>query len=48
MLYPMAEQILTAEDQQWLAKEFDRVEAEEVGAGVHEKYHQMAHELAEG
>jgi len=48
VLYPMAEQILTAEDQQWLAKEFDRVEAEEMGAGVHEKYHQMAHELAEG
>ena len=48
VLYPMGERILTAEDQQWLAKEFDRVEAEEIGAGVHEKYHQMAHELAEG
>ncbi len=48
VLYPMGERILTAEDQQWLAKEFDRVEAEEMGAGVHEKYHQMAHELAEG
>jgi len=48
VLYPMAERILAPEDQQWLAQEFDRVEAEEMGAGVHEKYHQMAHELAEG
>jgi hemerythrin-like domain-containing protein len=48
VLYPMAERILTPEDQQWLAEEFDRVEAEEMGAGVHEKYHQMAHELAGG
>lgn len=47
VLYPMAERVLEAEDQQWLAEEFDRVEAEEMGAGVHEKYHQMAHELAE-
>jgi len=48
VLYPMADRILTPEDQQWLTKEFDRVEAEEVGAGVHEKYHSMAHELADG
>ena len=47
VLYPMGDRILTPEDQQWLVKEFDRVEAEETGAGVHEKYHQMAHELAE-
>jgi hypothetical protein len=26
--------------------EFDRIESEEVGAGVHEKYHAMARELA--
>jgi hemerythrin-like domain-containing protein len=48
VLYPMAERILTPEDQQWLTDEFDRVEAEEMGAGVHEKCHQMAHELAGG
>jgi hemerythrin-like domain-containing protein len=45
ILYPMADRILTPEDQQWLAQEFDRVEAEEIGAGVHEKYHEMAHSL---
>jgi hemerythrin-like domain-containing protein len=46
VLYPMADRLFTAEDQAWLTAEFDRVEAEEMGAGVHEKYHQMAHELA--
>ena len=46
VLYPMADRIFTAEDQAWLTAEFDRVEAEEMGAGVHEKYHEMAHELA--
>jgi hemerythrin-like domain-containing protein len=45
VLYPMADRMLTAEDQQWLANEFDRVEAEEMGSGVHEKYHEMAHSL---
>lgn len=48
ILYPMADQILTAEDQQELAEAFERIEAEEMGEGVHEKYHRLAHELAEG
>lgn len=30
-----------------IAKEFERVEREEIGPGVHEKYHAMIHELAE-
>jgi len=46
VLYPMADRLFTAEDQLWLAGAFDRVEAEEMGEGIHEKYHQMAHELA--
>jgi len=46
ILYPMADRVFTPEDQQALAAEFDRVEAEEMGAGVHERYHQLAHELA--
>jgi hemerythrin-like domain-containing protein len=46
ILYPMADRLFTAEDQAWLTAEFDRVEAEEIGAGVHEKYHQLAHDLA--
>jgi len=30
-----------------LVKAFDQVEAEEIGEGVHEKYHQLAHELSQ-
>jgi hemerythrin-like domain-containing protein len=45
ILYPMADQALTPDDQQALAAAFDRVEAEEMGAGVHEKYDRLAHEL---
>lgn len=47
VLYPTADRILTSEDQQALAEAFERVEAEEIGKGVHERYHQLAHELAE-
>ena len=47
VVYPIADQILTAEDQRDLGEAFDRVEAEEMGLGVHERYHTMAHELAE-
>lgn len=46
ILYPMADEMLTPADQQDLAQAFERVEAEEIGPGVHEKYHQLAHELA--
>jgi len=46
VLYPMADKLFTPQDQQELSEAFDRVEAEEMGAGVHEKYHQLAHELA--
>ena len=48
ILYPMADQILTDEDQQALAEAFERIEAEEMGEGTHEKYHRLAHEVAEG
>ncbi len=46
ILYPMADKLLSAEDQKALAAAFARVEAEETGAGVHEKYHKLAEELA--
>jgi hemerythrin-like domain-containing protein len=46
VLYPMADRLLTAEDQRELMAAFDRVEAEEMGEGVHEKYHELAHKLA--
>lgn len=46
ILYPYADQLLTAEDQQALSESFEKIEAEEIGEGVHEKYHQLAHALA--
>lgn len=46
VLYPLAERILTPEDQRELIEAFDKVEAEEMGEGVHEKYHQLAHDLS--
>jgi hemerythrin-like domain-containing protein len=47
ILYPMADELLLPEDQQALEEGFERVEREEIGEGVHEKYHQLAHRLAE-
>lgn len=46
VLYPMADQILTPADQADLATAFERVEAEEMGEGTHERYHELAHEWA--
>jgi hemerythrin-like domain-containing protein len=48
ILYPLADSILTEEDQRDLQEAFEKVEREEMGAGVHETYHRLAHELAEG
>lgn len=46
ILFPMCDRMFTRLDQQVLEESFKKVEEEEVGAGVHEKYHQMAHEIA--
>ena len=45
ILYPMANQSFTREDQEYLKKEFERVEREISGEGVHEKYHHLVHTL---
>jgi hemerythrin-like domain-containing protein len=45
VLFPMADRILPAEEQVDLAVLFDKVEEEEIGPGVHEKYHELAHRL---
>ena len=45
ILFVMAERMLTPEDREGLDKAFAAIEAEEIGAGVHEQYHQFAHEL---
>ncbi|MDW8069772.1 MAG: hypothetical protein RML46_12800 [Anaerolineae bacterium] len=36
------------EDQQALEEGFEQVEREEMGEGVHERYHELAHQLGEG
>lgn len=46
VLFPMSDRILTAEDQAGLERSFDEVESREMGAGLHEKYHQIARELS--
>ena len=48
VLFPMADRLLSPEDQQGLLQAFARHEAQEIGPGVHEKYHHLAHELARG
>lgn len=45
-LFPLTDRVLTAGDQAALTEAFERLEVEETGAGVHEKYHQLAHWLA--
>jgi hemerythrin-like domain-containing protein len=47
VLYPMADRLFGPEEQQVLGEAFEKVEAEEIGEGVHERYHRLAHELAE-
>jgi len=47
ILYPMAEQVLTAEDDERLMKAFEAIEREEMGEGAHDKHHRWAHELVE-
>lgn len=47
ILFPIADGVLTPADQQELTMAFERVEAEEMGEGTHERYHELAHRLAE-
>lgn len=48
ILYPMAEQALSPDEDQQLVAAFDAIERAEMGDGAHEQYHRWAHELAEG
>ncbi|NLC57513.1 MAG: hemerythrin [Armatimonadetes bacterium] len=41
VLFTMAEQALPPQEHERLAREFDRVEAERIGPGVHEQYHAL-------
>ncbi|MDD4869054.1 MAG: hemerythrin domain-containing protein [Kiritimatiellae bacterium] len=45
VLYPMADRLLKSSDQKILVDAFDKVESEELGKGVHEKYHAWIEKL---
>jgi hemerythrin-like domain-containing protein len=45
ILFEMANRVLSADEQEQMAREFDRIEDEVIGAGVHERYHQMLDQL---
>jgi hemerythrin-like domain-containing protein len=45
ILFPLADRLLSREESEALASAFEKYEAEEMGPGVHEKYHSLAHEL---
>jgi hemerythrin-like domain-containing protein len=46
VLFAMAEKVLTPKDQADIMAAFEKVEAEEMGEGTHEKYHKIAQELS--
>ncbi|MGE5527832.1 MAG: hemerythrin domain-containing protein [Patescibacteria group bacterium] len=46
VLFPMADRLLAKAEDGRLAAEFDRIEAEEMGLGTHERYHAMIDEMA--
>ena len=48
ILFPMADNVLTAEDQEHLGHAFERFEEEETGAGVHEAMLKLLDELKVG
>ena len=45
VLFPMADRVLNAADQQELEQRFDQIETEVMGPGVHERYHQLLDDL---
>jgi hemerythrin-like domain-containing protein len=45
VLFPMAEEVIPADKQAGVVEEFERVEHEETGEGVHEKYLALADKL---
>jgi len=48
ILFPMADNVLSAEDQERLGEEFERFETEETGHGVHEAMLKLLAELKAG
>lgn len=47
VLFPMTDLLLRPDEQNDLVRKFEQVEAEEMGEGTHEHYHEMIHSLRE-
>ena len=47
VLFPLADQRLTPDDDAALVSAFQQIERDEIGDGVHDKYHRWAHDLAD-
>lgn len=45
VLFPMADQLLGADQQRQVMAGFDKIEAQETGEGAHEKFHALAERL---
>lgn len=45
ILFPMADRVIPSDRQEKVNQEFERIETEEVGAGIHEKYLALAEVL---
>jgi hemerythrin-like domain-containing protein len=45
MLFPMADEMFSAEQQYRVLRDFERVEREDVGPGAHERFHALAERL---
>lgn len=46
VLFPMADSLLSAERQDSLYEEFEKLEEEKIGKGVHEQFHKLLNDLA--
>jgi hemerythrin-like domain-containing protein len=46
VLFPMVEHVLTHRDLEELARQFESIESQEIVEGVHDKYFELAHDLA--
>ena len=46
VLFPMADQKLSEEKQEWISEEFEKLEREKIGVGRHEAFHAMLDNLS--
>jgi hemerythrin-like domain-containing protein len=47
VLFPMGDRVLAKEKQEKLVEDFEDLEREKIGAGTHESFHELLHQLQE-